>query len=58
MKEEENIHQFMTRVMGVVNQLRIHGEKIEDQKIVEKVLRSLPKKFEMVFINHYKENSL
>jgi hypothetical protein len=36
--------------MGVVNQLRIHGEKIEDQKIVEKVLRSLPKKIEMVFI--------
>jgi hypothetical protein len=51
MKEEENIDQFMTRVMGVVNQLRIHGEKIEDQKIVEKVLRSLPKKFEMVVIS-------
>jgi hypothetical protein len=45
MKETENINQFMTKVMGVVIRLRIHGEKIEDQKIVEKVLRSLPKKF-------------
>ena len=31
------------------NQLRINGEKeLTDQRLVEKVLRSLPKKFEMV----------
>jgi hypothetical protein len=38
----------MTRVMGIVNQIRLTGEAIPDQCIVEKVLRSLPKKFEMV----------
>jgi hypothetical protein len=38
----------MTRVMGIVNQIRLTGEAIPDQSIVEKVLRSLPKKFEMV----------
>jgi hypothetical protein len=38
----------MTRVMGIVNQIRLTGEAIPDQRIVEKVLRSLPNKFEMV----------
>jgi hypothetical protein len=48
MTESENVDQFMTRVMGIVNQIRLTGEAIPDQCIVEKVLRSLPKKFEMV----------
>jgi hypothetical protein len=38
----------MTGVMGIVNQIRLIGEAITDQCIVEKVLKTLPKKFEMV----------
>ena len=38
----------MTKVMGIVNQIRLTGEAITDQCIVEKILISLPKKFEMV----------
>jgi hypothetical protein len=38
----------MTRLMGIVNQIRLTGEDILDQRIVEKVLRSIPNKFEMV----------
>jgi hypothetical protein len=41
MTELENVDQFMTRVMGIVNQIRLTGEQIEDQRIVEKVLRIL-----------------
>jgi hypothetical protein len=48
MIESENVDTFMTRVMGIVNQIRLTSEAIPDQRIVEKVLRSLPKKFEMV----------
>jgi hypothetical protein len=48
MTESENVDQFMTRVMGIVNQIRLIGETINDQRIFEKILRSLPKKFEMV----------
>jgi len=32
----------MTQVMEVVNQIRTHGENIIDQKMVEKILKSLP----------------
>jgi hypothetical protein len=48
MTESENVDQFMTRVMGIVNQIRLTGEVITDQRIVEKVFKSLPKKFKMV----------
>ena len=44
----ENVDQFMTRVMGVVNQIKLIGETIRDQKIVEKLLRSVPKKYDMI----------
>ena len=41
----------MTKVKGIVNEIRINGEKeLIDQIFVEKVLRCLPKKFEMVVI--------
>ena len=50
MTESENIDQFMTRVMGIVNQIRLNGEAIPNQRNVEKVLISLPNKFEMVVI--------
>jgi len=48
MTEFENVDQFMTRFMGIVNQIRLIGEAIPDQIIVEKVLISLSNKFEMV----------
>ena len=48
MIESESVDQFMTKVMGIVNQLRINGEnELTHQRVVEKVLRCLFKKFEM-----------
>ena len=38
----------MTRVIGIVNQIILTGEHIEDHRIFEKSLRSFPNKFEMV----------
>ena len=49
MVESGSVHQFMTKFISIVNQLTINGEKeLIDQRVVEKVLRCLPKKFEMV----------
>jgi hypothetical protein len=45
MTESENVDEFMTRFMGIVNQIKLTGESIPDQRNVEKLLRSLPKKF-------------
>ena len=50
MNNSENVDQYMTRVMGIVNQLRTNGEELDDQSAVEKILRGLPTKYEMVVI--------
>ena len=48
MKETEDIDSFMNRVMFVINQLKIYGEDIKDRTMIQKVLRSLSTKFDVV----------
>ena len=38
----------MNRVMSVINQLKIYGEDIKYRTLIEKVLRSLSTKFDVV----------
>ena len=40
MKDSETVDTFYTRVVGLINQLKSHGEDIEDQRVVEKNLRT------------------
>lgn len=37
-----------TRVQTVVNQMKRNGEKLDDERVMEKILRSLKPKFEYV----------
>ena len=37
----------MTQVMGIVNQLNMYGENIYDQRVIGRVLRSLPTKWDL-----------
>ena len=46
MKDKETVKEFTTRLLNVVNQIRVLGERLSDQRIVEKVLVSLPERFE------------
>eukprot|EP00268_Persea_americana_P007560 TRINITY_DN12834_c0_g1_i6.p2 TRINITY_DN12834_c0_g1~~TRINITY_DN12834_c0_g1_i6.p2 ORF type:complete len:298 (+),score=63.45 TRINITY_DN12834_c0_g1_i6:1502-2395(+) len=48
MKESESVGDFYNRVISLVNQLRVNGKKFEDQRVVEKILRSMTRKFEYV----------
>jgi hypothetical protein len=50
MNDSETIDQFMMRFKHIVHQLRTQGEEISDQTVVEKVLRSLLEKFDMVVV--------
>ena len=50
MKELELVDSFYTRVVGLINQLKSHGEKLEDQIVVEKILKSLPARFESLVV--------
>ena len=48
MKNSESIQEFFTKVTTIVNQIRSLGEDLKEQKVVEKVLRSLTPKFDHV----------
>ena len=50
MKDLESIGSFYTRVAGLINQLKSHGETIIDQRVVEKILRSTPPRFENLVV--------
>ncbi|CAM8974718.1 unnamed protein product [Rhodiola kirilowii] len=46
--DSESVSTYCDRVQAVVNHLNVNGEVLEEQRVVEKVLRSLPTKFEYV----------
>ncbi|KAL4303544.1 hypothetical protein GQ457_10G024470 [Hibiscus cannabinus] len=46
MKDGELIKDFSNRLMDVVNQIRLYGENLPDAKVVEKVMISVPQRFE------------
>ena len=46
MKESESVKDYSSKLSKLVNQMRLYGETVEDFKVVEKMLISLPEKFE------------
>lgn len=50
MKETESVEDFYNRVIVLLNQMRLNGETIEDKRVVEKILRSLTRKFEYIVV--------
>jgi gag-polypeptide of LTR copia-type len=48
MKESEGVSNYITRVEMVVNQLKRNGEEISENRVVEKILRSLTNDFENI----------
>jgi hypothetical protein len=47
MKEDKNIHDFHVNILDIANSFDSLGEKMFDEKLVRKILISLPKRFDM-----------
>jgi hypothetical protein len=47
MKEDESVHDFHMTILDYANTFDSLGEKISEERLVRKMLRSLPKKFDM-----------
>lgn len=45
MRKEEDIKGYTSRLMEVVNQMKIYGDEISDAKVVQKILGTLDKRF-------------
>eukprot|EP00253_Pinus_taeda_P018440 PITA_18440 len=50
MKKSNTIDSFFTQVIGLITQIRSHGKILEERRIVEKILRSLPSRFEAIVV--------
>ncbi|XP_057418661.1 uncharacterized protein LOC130712864 [Lotus japonicus] len=48
MKEGEKVKEFFSKVAGKTNQIKSCGDDVSEKKLVEKILQSLPKKFEHI----------
>ncbi|KAL6522105.1 hypothetical protein OROMI_031982 [Orobanche minor] len=48
MKSSENISEYVTRVKTVTNEMKRNGESLDEVRVMEKLLRSLTRKFEYV----------
>ncbi|XP_042006030.1 uncharacterized protein LOC121754790 [Salvia splendens] len=48
MKESETLKDYYTRLREIVNQLKAYGEPITDTRVVEKILITLPGKFDPI----------
>jgi hypothetical protein len=50
MLESKNISEYFARALVIYNQMRRYKEKMEETRVVEKILRSLQKKFHYMVI--------
>ena len=46
MQEAEKVKEYVDRLMNIVNKIRLLGVEMSDNRIVEKVIVSLPERFE------------
>ncbi|GJW00664.1 hypothetical protein Tco_1555915 [Tanacetum coccineum] len=47
-KSNETVQTYIARVLGIVSQMRAYGDKVDDEVVVAKILRSLSSKFDHV----------
>nr|XP_025625712.1 uncharacterized protein LOC112718014 [Arachis hypogaea] len=48
MSSSETVEQYFTRVTDLVNKMRVYGEDMPDSKVVKKILRTMPMKYDHV----------
>nr|XP_043631608.1 uncharacterized protein LOC122603059 [Erigeron canadensis] len=48
MKENESLNDYSSRLTDLVNQMKSYGDEIDDQRIVEKILITIPEKFDPI----------
>jgi hypothetical protein len=50
MKENESLNDYSSRLTDLINQMKSYGDEIEDQRFVEKILISIPEKFDPIIV--------
>nr|GEW41050.1 retrovirus-related Pol polyprotein from transposon TNT 1-94 [Tanacetum cinerariifolium] len=48
MKENESLNDYSSRLTDLINQIKSYDDEIEDQRIIEKIIISIPEKFDPI----------
>jgi hypothetical protein len=57
-KEEEGVDEYFARTLTIANKIKIHGEKMDQVVIIEKILRFMTSKFDYIVCLVEKSNNL
>ncbi|KAL6347708.1 hypothetical protein AAG906_026237 [Vitis piasezkii] len=52
------VNEYFARTLTIANKMRVHGEKMEDVVVIEKILRSMTPKFDYVVCSIEESNDL
>ncbi|KAK2407959.1 putative mitochondrial protein [Trifolium repens] len=58
MKEGESVNDYFSRTLSIANKMRINGDKLEDVAVIEKILRSMTRKFDYVVCSIEESNDI
>jgi hypothetical protein len=58
MKGGESINEYFARILTTANQMKMHGEKLEDVTIIEKILRSMNSRFDYMVCSIEESNDI
>ncbi|MCH83871.1 retrovirus-related Pol polyprotein from transposon TNT 1-94, partial [Trifolium medium] len=58
MKEGESVDEYFARTLAIANKMSSHGERMEENKIVEKILRSMTSRFDYVMCSIEESNDV
>ncbi|CAL8169006.1 unnamed protein product [Prunus armeniaca] len=58
LKEGESVNDYFARTLSIANKMHIHGENLEDVAVIEKILRSMTRKFDYVVCSIEESNDI
>lgn len=58
MKEGETVDEYFARTLIIANKMKVHGERMEQVVIIEKILRSMTSRFDYVVCSVEESNNL
>ncbi|KAK2412918.1 hypothetical protein QL285_048063 [Trifolium repens] len=58
MKESETVDEYFSRTLAIVNRMTAHGERMEQVGVVEKIMRSMPSRFNYVVYSIEESNDV
>ncbi|GAU12288.1 hypothetical protein TSUD_141960 [Trifolium subterraneum] len=58
MEDDESVNDYFARTLAIANKMTSHGERVEHVTVVEKILRSMPAKFNYVVCSIEQSNDV